>query len=75
MDPATVLADVQLAVSLAKMAIDLGRDVAPYVTRAYQIAFENKALTDTERQVMTDQETAMRGEIDAIIAADAAATD
>jgi hypothetical protein len=75
MDPATILADVQLAISLAKTAYDLGKDMAPYVITAYQIVFENKVLTAAERQAMTDQEAAWRAEIDAAIAADNAATD
>lgn len=75
MDPATILADVQLAISLAKTAYNLGKDMAPYVITAYQIVFENKVLTAVERQTMTDQEVTWRAEIDARIAEDDAATD
>lgn len=75
MDPVAILADVQLAIKLAKMAYDLGKDVAPYVITAYEIMFKNKILTAEERQSMTDQELLWRKEIDAVIAADDEATD
>ena len=75
MDPVSILADVQLAIKLAKMAYDLGKDIAPYMITAYQIMFKNKILTADERQAMTDQELLWRAEIDAVIAADDEATD
>lgn len=75
MDPVTILADVQLAIQLAKTAYELGKDMAPYVITAYQIVFENKVLTAEERQAMTDQEASWRADIDTVIAADDAATD
>jgi len=75
MDPVSILADVQLAITLAKMAVSLGVDVAPFVKNAYDIAFNSKTLTDSERQAMQDQEVAFRARIDAVIAADDAATD
>lgn len=75
MDPIAILADVQLAIKLAKMAYDLGKDIAPYMITAYEIMFKNKVLTAEERQAMTDQELSWRKEIDDVIAADDAATD
>lgn len=75
MDPVAILADVQLAIKLAKMAYDLGHDVAPYVITAYEIMFKNKVLTADERKAMTDQEASWRANIDAKIAEDDAATD
>lgn len=75
MDVVTIMADVQLAIKLAKMAYDLGKDMYPYVKTAYEIMFKNKVLTVEERQAMTDQEQLWRSEIDAIIAQDDAATD
>jgi hypothetical protein len=72
MDPATILADVQLAISIGKMAVELGQDAGPFLINAYDIAFENKVLTAAERQTMRDQETAFRASIDATISADAA---
>ncbi len=75
MDPVTIIADISLAIKLAKMAYDLGKDMYPYVKTAYEIMFKNKVLTAEERQVMTDQEIAWRTEIDAVIAADDKATD
>lgn len=73
MDPATILADVQLAISIGKMAVDLGEEAAPYLINAYKIAFQDKTLTADDRQAMRDQETAMRARIDSVIAADDAA--
>lgn len=75
MDPVTIMADVQLAIKLAKMAYDAGVDMYPYVKTAYQIMFENKILTAEERQAMTDQETAWRKDIATQVAEDDAATD
>lgn len=75
MDPLTILADVQLALSLGKMAVDLEQQAAPFLTKAYDIAFGHKTLTDAERQDMRDQEAAMRQQIDAAIADDDASTD
>lgn len=75
MDLVTIFADAQLAIKLAKMAYDLGHDMAPYVATAYQIMFKNKILTPSERQAMTDQENTWRANIDAKIAEDDAATD
>jgi hypothetical protein len=73
MDPATILADVQLAISIGKVAVELGQDAAPFLINAYDIAFENKTLTPADRQAMRDQESAMRASIDGTIAADDAA--
>lgn len=70
MDPATILADVQLALSIGKVAYELEQDAAPFLINAYEIAFQNKVLTPSDRQSMRDQETAMRTNIDATIAAD-----
>ena len=75
MDPLIIAADVALAIKLAKMAYDLGKDMYPYVKIAYEIQFKNKVLTVDERQAMTDQETEWRLNIDKTIAEDDAATD
>lgn len=75
MDPVIIMADVQLAIKLAKMAYDAGVDMYPYIKTAYQIMFENKVLTAEERQTMTDQETAWRKNIADQVAQDDAATD
>lgn len=75
MDPITILADVQLAVKLGKMAYDLGKDMSPYVITAYEILFKNKILTADERETMEKQEKEWRTEIDRIIAEDDAALD
>jgi hypothetical protein len=75
MDPVTIMADIALAVKLAKMAYDTGKDMYPYVKTAYEIMFKNKVLTAEERDAMTKQEQLWRSEIDTIIAEDDAATD
>lgn len=75
MDPASILADVQLAISLGKMAYDLEQNIAPYLITAYQIIFENKVLTAEERADMRQKEIDMRAAIDAKIAEDDVATD
>jgi hypothetical protein len=75
MDPATILADVQLALSIGKVAMELAQDSAPFLTNAYNIAFGNKVLTDAERQQMRDDEARLRKAVDDVIAADDAAGD
>jgi len=75
MNPIEILADVQLAIKLAKMAYDLGKDVYPFLKTAYEILFQNKVLTADERETMEKQEAQWRAEIDAVIAEDDKATD
>lgn len=70
MDPATILADVQLAISVGKMAVELGQEAAPFLINAYDIAFENKVMTSDERAALRAKEADMRSQIDAAIAAD-----
>lgn len=73
MDLAAILADVQIAISIAKLAYQLGQDAGPYIDRAYKILFEQKTLSDEERADMMSQEAQWRKEIDDAIAADDAA--
>jgi hypothetical protein len=75
MDPALILADVQLAIQLAQMAAGLAIDVGPKLKRAYDIATGALVLTDADRATMLAEEADMRTKIDAVIAADDAATD
>lgn len=75
MDPITILADVQLALQIGKLAMDAGIAAGPYWIRAYDIAFNGLVLTDADRESMRQEEAAMRARIDAVIAADDAATD
>lgn len=75
MNPIEILADVQLAIKLAKMAYDLGKDVYPFLKTAYEILFQNKILTAEEREAMEKKEAEWRAEIDAVIAEDDKATD
>ena len=74
MDPATILADVQLALSVGTAAVKLGMEAGPFLVTAYQIAFEQKVLTADERAALQAQETQMRADIDAVIAADDASS-
>lgn len=73
MDPATILADVQLALAVGKLAVQLGQDAAPFLINAYNIVVNDKVLTDDERAAMKAQEAQFRADIDAQIAADDAA--
>lgn len=70
-----LLANVTLAIKLAKMAYDLGKEAAPFVKTAYDILVNKKILTVEEHKSMLDQEAAWRTEIDAKIAEDDAAID
>ena len=70
MDIATILADVQLAIKLGKLAYDTGVDAAPFVMTAYNILFKGKVLTAEERAAMVAKEQSMRAGIDAQIAED-----
>lgn len=74
MDPA-LIANIELAISLASKAISLGIDVAPKLKRAYDIATGRLVLTDADREAMLAEEAQMRARIDARIAEDDAATD
>lgn len=75
MDPVTILADVGLAIKLAKMAYDTGKDAYPFLRTAYEIMFKNKVLTADERETMEKQEAQWRADIDAQIADDEKAID
>ncbi len=70
MDPLSIVAEAQMLIGLAKLAYQVEQDAQPYVIRAWQLLFENKALTDQERTDMTAQEAAWRADIDAAIAKD-----
>lgn len=72
MDPATILADVQLAITVGKAAYEFGQDAGPFLINAYEIAFQNKVLTPDERTAMRAHEASLRSDIDAAIAADSA---
>lgn len=63
-----------MVIGLAKLAYQVEQDAQPYVIRAWQILFENKALTEQERADMAAQEVAWRSDIDAAIAKDDAGT-
>jgi uncharacterized protein YfaT (DUF1175 family) len=74
MDMPTLEADLALAVTVLKLAVQLYQDVkqlAPFVEAIWQIAINKQALTDEQRQALNDAETAMRAQIDAAIAASA----
>jgi hypothetical protein len=74
MDPASILADVQLALQLGNLALQLGQEAGPFLINAYDIAFNNKVLTADDRTAMQAKEASMRADIDAVIAADGTAT-
>jgi hypothetical protein len=70
MDAATILADVQLALTIGEAAYKLGMQAGPFLVEAYQIAFQQKVLTADERAEMQAKEAQMRAAIDAAISAD-----
>lgn len=70
MDPASIIADAQIVISLAKLAYQVGHDALPYIERAYNLLFNSQSLTDQERTDMAAQEAAWRADIDATIAKD-----
>lgn len=65
MDLASILADVQAAVQLANLAVQVGQDAAPFVTSAYDILFKGTTLTADQRATMVAQETTLRETLDA----------
>lgn len=65
MDPATILADVQIVVGIARIAIQVGEDVAPFIETIYQLTVEKRALTDLERADMLARESALRAVLQA----------
>lgn len=65
MDVATIIADLQIAVNLANLAIQTGTDAAPFVTNAYNILFKGKTLTAGERAAMLSQEAVLRAQLQA----------
>lgn len=71
MDPATVLADVQIAVSIAKLAIDVGQEAAPFVENIYQIVVGKKSLTADQRALMLANEASARAKLQAPLPAEA----
>ena len=74
MDMPTLEADLALAVTVLNLAVQLYQDVkqlTPFVEAIWQIVINKQALTDEQRQALSDTETAMRSQIDAAIAASA----
>lgn len=71
----SILENVTLAIKLAKTAYDLGKDAAPFIKTAYEVAVNKKILTIEEHKSMIEQEAAWRTEIDAVIAKDDTAID
>ena len=70
MDPLSIIAEAQIVIGMAKLAIQVGQDAAPYIERAFGILAENKPLTDQERADMATQEVQWRKEIDDAISSD-----
>ena len=65
MDPMTILADVQIAISLGKLALQVGQDALPFLLTAEQLIFEQRSLTDAERADMLANEKALRDQLQA----------
>lgn len=75
MDLSSILNDIKSAVALAKTAMEIGADSGPFIKLAYDVGFNGKHLTAEERAEMAAKEQEFRNSIDAVIAADDAATD
>ena len=63
MDPMTILADVQIAISLGKLALQVGQDALPFLLTAEKLIFEQRSLTDAERSDMLAKEKALRDQL------------
>ena len=62
MDPLTIIADAQIVVGLIKLAIQVGTDAAPFVTRVISI-LEGNAMTPEERIDMLAKEKELRDQL------------
>lgn len=65
MSLALLMADIQLAASVAKLAIDVGTEAAPYIQQVYRLIMGEGGLTDDERAALE----AKQAELEDIIAA------
>ena len=69
MDPATILADVQLGLSCFKMAIAIGQSLEqalPFIEAAWQVIVSHQPLSADQRAAMLAQEDVLRAQINAV---------
>lgn len=64
-DLATIIADAEIVANLAKLAIQYGEEVAPYVEQLYRIVVLKETLTVAERQANIAAEEAFRARLNA----------
>lgn len=74
MNLSSILTDLRTVVGLAKTAMELGADVAPFINLAVEVA-NGKELKAEERVSLAQQESGFRALIDSRVAQDDAATD
>jgi hypothetical protein len=65
MDLTAIVADAQYVLQLGTYAVQLGQDVVPYVTTAYNLLVNKTTLTDAQRATLQTQEDSMRAMLDA----------
>ena len=70
MDPVTILADVQIAISLGKLAIQVGESALPFLIVAEKLIFEQRSLTDVERADMLAKEKVLRDQLQVSVPSD-----
>ena len=70
MDPATLLADLNVVVSVGKLALSLGVDVAPYFMQVYNIVVKGETLSDDDRAKLIEDEKGLRARLQLPLPAD-----
>ncbi len=60
MDIVAILTDATAVVNLAKLAVDAGKDAAPFIESLYQTLVQGQPLTDEQRAALQTQEDALR---------------
>jgi hypothetical protein len=69
MNPATILADVQSILQIGNIALQLGEDVAPFITQI-KSAVSGVGLTDAQRAALLQQEATIRAALQAPLPAE-----
>ena len=64
-DITSIITDAEIVANLAKLAIQYGEEVAPYVDQLYRILVLKETLTVAERQANVAAEQAFRDRLNA----------
>lgn len=65
MDPATILADVTVALNIGNLLLNTVEQAVPWFVQAYQIATGALVLTDAQRQANIAVEAALTARLNA----------